>query len=135
MTWRLVRDDALQFVQLYLLAVAVVRGVDYLLTPPGVDTISLIERAAPLPVWAAAFIVLGVAGMAGEWWVNFGSSPHRWTVSFVAHAGLAAAYTAIGVGALIEILSRDSIHGFRAPVEWLLIAAMHAIFVRRRERV
>lgn len=136
MTWRLVRDDALQFVQLYLLAVAVVRGVDYLITPPGSSAVLyFIERAAPLPVWALMFITLGIVGIAGEWWIGFGASPHRWLASYVAHAALASVYTAVGVGALIEILSRQPIYGFRTPVEWLLIAAMHAIFVRRKERV
>lgn len=136
MTWRLVRADALQFVQLYLLAAAVVRGVDYLLTPSGSSAVfNTAEQAMPLWVWACAFMTFGAIGLAGEWWMSFGVSPIRWLGSYLAHAALAGLYSAVGVGALIDVLERDPLYGFRTPVEWLAIALAHAMFVRRRERV
>lgn len=136
MTWRLVRADALQFIQLYLLAAAAIRGIDYLLTPPGSSAVlNTAEQAAPLWWWATAFITFGLVGLAGEWWMNFGVSPRRWTLSYLAHAALAGLYAAVGVGALIDVLERHPLHGFRTPVEWLAIGLAHAVFVRRRERV
>jgi len=135
-TWRLVRADALQFVQLYLLAAAVVRGVDYLLTPSGSSKVlNFVEAAAPLWVWAVAFFAAGLLGLAGEWWMNFGVSSLRWTASYAAHAALAGLYAAVGVGALIDVLERQPLYGFRTPIEWIAIAVAHAMFVKRRERV
>ncbi|OCB43952.1 hypothetical protein A5721_22955 [Mycobacterium vulneris] len=136
MTWRLVHTDALQLVQLYVLAAAVVRGVDYLITPPGSsEVLNLIERAAPLWFWAVVFIAFGVLGLAGEWWMSFGVSTNRWIASYIAHAGLVALYLAVGIGALSDVLDRNPPYGFRTPMEWIFIAVVHAIFVRRRERV
>ncbi|MFN3005159.1 hypothetical protein [Mycolicibacterium wolinskyi] len=135
MTWRLVRADALQLVQLYLLAIAVVRGVDYMMTPSGSsEVLNFIERAAPLWLWALAFIAAGLVGLAGEWWMSFGASQLRWLASYIAHTVLVGLYTAVGLGALIEILERDPLYGFRTPFEWIFIATVHAVFVRRRER-
>ncbi|QFG10048.1 membrane protein [Mycobacterium phage IdentityCrisis] len=136
MTWRLVRTDTLQLVQLFVLTAAVVRGVDYLITPPGSsEVLNLIERAAPLWLWASVFIAFGLLGLAGEWWMSFGISTHRWIASYIAHAGLVALYLAVGLGALSDVLDRNPPYGFRTPMEWMFIAAVHAIFVRRRERV
>jgi len=135
-TWRLVRADALQFVQLYLLAAAVVRGVDYMLTPPGSSVLlNTAEQAMPLWVWACAFMLCGVLGLVGEWWMHFGISPLRWLGSYTAHSALTGLYVAVGTGALIDVLARAPMHGFRTPAEWFAIALAHAMFVRRRERV
>ncbi|AJA43329.1 minor tail protein [Mycobacterium phage Sbash] len=136
MTWRLVRTDTLQLVQLFVLAAAVVRGMDYLITPPGSsEVLNLIERAAPLWFWAAVFIAFGMLGLVGEWWMSFGVSPQRWIASYIAHAALVGLYVAVGLGALVDVLDRQPPYGFRTPLEWMFIAVVHAIFVRRRERV
>lgn len=136
MTWRLVRADALQFVQLYVLAAAVVRGIDYLITPSGSSVLlNFTEAAAPLWVWAIAFITAGSVGLAGEWWMSFGVSSWRWVASYCAHAALVALYAAVGIGAFIDVTEREPVHGLRTPSEWIAIALVHAMFVKRRERV
>lgn len=136
MTWRLVRADALQFVQLFMLATAVLRGIDYLLTPRGSSAlINTAEKAAPLWLWALAFMAAGVIGLAGEWWMSFGLSKNRWIASYLAHSALAGLYASVGIGALVDVLEREPMYGFRTPAEWIAIAVVHAMFVKRRERV
>lgn len=136
MTWRLVRADALQFVQLFVLAVAVARGLDYLVSPSGSSALlNTVERAAPLWSWAIAFMAAGAVGLAGEWWMSFGTSQWRWAASFGAHAVLAGLYVSVALGALIDLMEREPLYGFRTPVEWFALAIVHAMFVKRRERV
>lgn len=136
MTWRLVRADALQAVQLFVLAVAVVRGVDYLLTPSGSSVLlNTAERAAPLWLWAIAFMTAGAVGLAGEWWMSFGISHARWVTSFIAHAVLAGLYGAVALGALMDVMEREPFYGLRTPAEWLALAIVHSMFAKRRERV
>ncbi|MDZ7886554.1 MAG: hypothetical protein U5N53_28280 [Mycobacterium sp.] len=136
MTWRLVRADALQFVQLFVLAVAFVRGVDYLLTPRGSSALlNTLESAAPLWLWATAFMAAGATGLAGEWWMSFGVSHARWVASFTAHAVLSGLYVSVALGSLIDVLEREPLYGFRTPAEWFALAVVHAMFVKRRERV
>lgn len=85
------------------LATAAVRGVDYLFPAEApASALGLIERAAPLWVWGALFIVGAVIVVVG---LLADSLPSV----FLGHVGLASLYAAIGFG---QFAYRYPDHGF-----------------------
>lgn len=149
MTYRYVADRSLQIAQIALLATAVVRGANYLVTPPGSSfTLWSIEDSAPLWVWGYTFIGFGMLGLLGEAWMGHGKwadgggrhartpswvAQRRWIPSNIAHVGLILLYLAVAVSAAIGLFAREPFYGFVAPVELTGFALAHWVFASRRK--
>lgn len=105
-------------IQAAILLAAVSRGLDYLLPPRGpLNTLSVIEKAMPIELWGALFLVGGLFGLVGLY-VN------RWPIAAVGHVILLATYAAFAVGAFLDVLGRDSLEGWRTPLDWALVFAV-----------
>ena len=134
MTYRYASKYALRAIQLALLVEAIIRGWNYIATPPEQSTLWLIaQESAPLWAWGTAFIVLGFSGLAGEWWMDAGTSEHRSWPSFLSHIGLMFLFGTFAVSAIIGVTERNPIYGFGAAFDLLLFAAGHWIFARRHD--
>ena len=104
-------------IQVAILLAAALRGLDYLLPPDtktASTTLSVIEKAAPLDVWSALFLVGGVLGLVGL-------RVTRWPLASIGHVILLATYAAFAVGSAFEIGSRPWLEGFRTPSDWALV--------------
>lgn len=138
MTYRFVSDTALRVGQFALLIEAVVRGLNYLATPPrSSDALSQLELSAPLWVWGYTFIVFGVIGLFGEALLsgtqsNGSYNPRAWP-SFIAHGALMFLFMAIAVGTAVGIAERQPVYGFVSPYDLLAFAVGHWMFARRRK--
>lgn len=138
MTYKFVSDTALRVGQFALLIEAVVRGLNYLVTPPrSSDALSQLEQSAPLWIWGYIFIVLGVLGLFGEALLsgtdsNGSYNPRAWP-SFLAHGALMFLFAAIAVGTIVGIAQREPFYGFVAPYDLMAFAIGHWIFARRRK--
>jgi hypothetical protein len=134
-TFRYVPPFALRAFQLYLLSAAVVRGWNYLATPPRSTVAwSAMENSAPLWVWGALFAFFGTLGAAGELWMEFGQSRRKYVVSFNAHAALMCLYFGVGASAMQGIVDRSPpFFGFVTPYELIGYAMAHWLFMRRRK--
>jgi hypothetical protein len=111
--------------QVALLIQALSRGLDYMNTPaPSVALLSVIERALPLPVSGWVFSVAAVAGMSGL-------MVRQFPLTAYAHAVIATFYTMFAAGAVIEVLQRDQISGWRTASAWAVAAIAHAVFARQ----
>lgn len=108
------------FVQICVIIAALARALDYLIPPnPDIDVLSVVESAMPLPVWGGLMLLGGLLALLGLHWERF-----PW--AFLGHTLLAAVYLAFTAGAFIEVMSRDTIEGWRTPIEWLLVfTAVH----------
>lgn len=161
MTWQWVPDKHLRFYQLFVLTIAVVWGIDYLITPEWAigTALSVIERAFPLYVWGVFFLSAGLLGFVGEAWLEYcrrlektarpwpgrrkrdrigdclTASENQGWLSYIAHAGLLALYASLGLGYLLNLIVEWHIWGLRAPVLMWGFAAAHWIFMNRRKRV
>ncbi|WP_165164904.1 hypothetical protein [Corynebacterium qintianiae] len=88
-------------VKLTLMVIMLVRGMDYA-TGEAASTarrLGAVESAAPLWLWGALFAgaaTVGFASMAWRWWSGV----------VAAHALGAALYAAVGVGLVIDVVSR-----------------------------
>lgn len=145
MTYRFVDPDRLRAAQIVLLFLAVVWGLDYLITPDWAiaPAMSVVEQAMPIPVWGAAFLTFGVLGLLGELWMELGRyrPPHhmrafpesRWWVSYLSHAALLMLYATVGVGYALELVVNSHIWGCRAPLMMWAIAFGHWVFMSRRK--
>lgn len=102
-------------IQVAILLAAVSRGLDYLIPPDGpLNTLSVIERAMPVEWWGMVFITGGVIGLLGLCF-------DRWPIATIGHVILFATYSAFTVGAALDVLSRDSVEGWRTPLDWALV--------------
>lgn len=142
MTYRFVSDGALRIAQIALLLEAVVRGVNYLVTPPAsADTLTLLEASAPLWVWGWGFILLGGLGVFGEALMSGTSaSPgqlynSRAWPSFIAHSALMFLFISLALSAGAGVMQREHLYGFVAPYDLLAFSAGHLMFARRRKHV
>lgn len=152
MTYKYVDSDRLRVAQIVLLSVAVTWGVDYLITPDSAITASLtvVERAMPLPVWGCLFLFFGCMGLLGEVWMEVGRHhprPHdanipalrraenRWWPSYTAHTALLALYAGLGAGYALELFINSHLYGCRAPVLMGAFAVGHWVFMNRRKNV
>jgi hypothetical protein len=151
MTYRFVDEKRLRFAQLVLLALAVVWGFDYFIQPiEAAVTLTVVEKAAPLPAWGFAFLFFGAMGLIGELWMETGRhhpNPHnpdvrpiwraenRWWPSFIAHAALLSLYTAVGFGYVLEMATNWHLWGVRSPFAMFSFAVGHWVFMRRRKNV
>ena len=87
--------------KLTLMVIMMVRGLDYATgeAPDTARRLGAVESAAPLWLWGALF--------AGAATVGFSSMAWRWWSGVVAaHAVGAALYAAVGVGLVIDVVSR-----------------------------
>lgn len=135
MTYRYVPPFALRVLQLYVLSAAVVRGWNYLATPPRTTVAwSAMENSAPLWVWGLVFAFFGTLGAAGEVWMEFGDSRRKYLLSFNAHAALMCLYLGVGASAMAGIIDRaPPLFGFVTPYEMIGFGLLHWTFMRRRK--
>lgn len=105
--------------QIFWLVLAVGRGLDYLLPPaPRPGVLNVVEKLAPVTTWGAIFLAGGLLGLIGMRFT-------RWPLASVGHVICMACYGGCAVGALIDILQRSPIEGWRTPLEWAGFALAH----------
>lgn len=117
-----IERPAATLIQTAALLTALVRGIDYLITPDGAaeQALGVVEAALPLHVWGSAYVVAGAIGLAGQ-------VIRRYPVAAVAHGILAGLYLAFGLGQLVWVASLGETHGWRTGVGWVLVnAVVHA---------
>jgi hypothetical protein len=118
-----VSTTAAAVLQVTLLVQALSRGLDYMTLPDDVSvaTLSVIERA--VPIWLSGWMFAGAAllGLAGL-------VLPRWPVTTSSHAVIATFYAMFAVGALVEVLQRDPVQGWRTPTAWVVGAIAHGVF-------
>lgn len=138
MTYRYVSDSALRVGQIALLGEAVVRGLNYMRTPAGqIAAMNTVEESAPLYVWGALFIGLGVAGwlgealMAGVTPAHHGPTRRAW-LSFLAHTALMCIYLAMTFGSLVAVMQQHPGYGWLNTYDLLGMCVANWIFARRR---
>lgn len=140
MTYRFVSETALRFVQLALLVEAIVRGINYIITPTEASSVynQLIE-SAPMWVWGVGFIFFGTAGLFGEALLAGNVEPPtvmrnpRAYPSFFAHSALMILFIALALSAIAGVADRDPFYGFHVPYDMLAFAGLHWMFARRRK--
>jgi hypothetical protein len=146
----LLHDDRalMRLFQVLVLVAACQWGIDYIQHPEP-DDLYVFERMMdghpiPLPVIGWLLLSLGMLGLVGELWFEMGdrktrgtvpavcTASSRWWPSFTAHSGLCAAYIAIGVGSLIQMLWSGDLYGWRMTGGAGLLAFAHYIYMQRR---
>ncbi|QHB38059.1 minor tail protein [Mycobacterium phage Noelle] len=142
MTFRYVPAYGLRVIQLVVLFEAVFRGLMYLLMPAGSsESLTQLEKSAPLAVWGAIFIAAAMIGLFGEALMSgtenyIGTSsqnnPRAWP-SFAAHAGLMILYVTLALGYGMALYEAGAAHFAIIPYDLLLIAYLHWLFARRRK--
>ncbi|WP_367582273.1 hypothetical protein [Tsukamurella tyrosinosolvens] len=87
----------------------ILRGVDYIL--PGAETapqLTLVEAAAPMPVWGTLCLLAGVLALVGFW--------GRWRAVCIAGMWLGAAtYVTLAAGQWWEVIGHPWLDGIRGP--------------------
>lgn len=148
MTYRYISEEKLRWGQIALLVLAILWGIDYLITPHWAiaPALSVIEAALPIPIWGTLFLTFGITGLIGELWLEMGRhkppprhpvpficrTENRWWPSYTAHALLCALYATVGVGYLLELVVSWHVWGFRACAMMWMIAYGHWVFMARR---
>ena len=102
-----------------LIAVAMVRGIDYI-TPAPISTtaLSIVEQAAPLWAWGMGFMIPAVVLAASTLTrVHLGV--------WVGHWLLAIAYVSLAVGLGAEYVTRPWLDGIRSATAMMLPAILH----------
>lgn len=152
MTFEDVEGDRLRIAQLVILfLLALCWGYDYLATPSGELTKSLtvVEQAAPMWMWGTAFLTFGTVGLLGEVWIEVGRRrpafeyrrlpplrhENRWWLSYTAHSVLCVLYVGVGVGYIANLVISHHLWGMRPPALMFALAAVHWVFVNRRQNV
>ena len=139
MTYRFVTNTSLRIVQIGLLLEAIVRGVNYLVTP---SDASMLYHAAqgtmPLYVWGIMFIAMGLIGLLGELWMSYNGSTLGWDnrswPSFISHIGLMALFAGFAASAVVGIVERGApFYGFVTPFDFVVFSVAHWAFARRRK--
>ncbi|QKO03125.1 hypothetical protein SEA_SCAMP_29 [Mycobacterium phage Scamp] len=144
MTFRYVPAWGLRGLQLAVLFEAAMRGLMYLLMPQmalSSDSLTELERSAPLYVWGLVFVAAAVFGLFGETLMSgtenyLGSSsqnnPRAWP-SFVAHAALMILYVTLALAYGASLYDAGAAHFAIIPYDLLMIAYLHWLFARRRK--
>lgn len=128
------------------------------------SALSVIERAFPLWVWGLFFITAGLVGLLGELWMEYCRRMERrrllgytrrksdqgccsekarfmarervrsWP-SYLAHCGLLALYSSLGLGYALNLIVEWHLWGIRAPLLMWALACAHWIYMQRRRSV
>lgn len=135
MTYRRVKPKSLLAGQLALLGEVVVRGGNYLISPPGdVVTMTQAEQTAPMWVWGVVCIGLGAAGILSELWLNRLDDPDTSRLARVpdtVHTVLMFLFLLLMLSATVGVLQRQPIYGISAPYDLLVFAIGHWVFANR----
>jgi hypothetical protein len=136
MSYRFVKETALQLFQLWILFVAIVRGVALIADPDAtIVYLGWPGGIEPAWLWGTLTIFLGVMGILGEFWMEWGKCPQRYLLSFTAHAGLTGAYIVYGLSALNYVTEEvNKEPSIATAVEIFGYAFCHWIFVNRSKR-
>lgn len=101
---------------------AAIHGADYVLLPQSAE-LTVVEAAAPLPVWGWLLVVAAAFAAAG--WTS-----RCYPVAVIGHAGLAALYTAFGWGLVWAGWLDVGGRGWRDGFGYLLVeATVHTVVV------
>lgn len=133
MTFEDVEGDRLRIARLVILFLALCWGYDYLATP----------------MWGTAFLTFGTVGLLGEVWIEVGRRrpafeyrrlpplrhENRWWLSYTAHSVLCVLYVGVGVGYIANLVISHHLWGMRSPALMFALAAVHWVFVNRRQNV
>lgn len=134
---RSVRESCLNFVQVFILIVAIIRGLCLIEDPDA--TIAYLGWSGglnPAWVWGGVTIFLGALGIFGEAWMSIGRSRHRWLASFTAHSGLAGLYIVYGLSAINYVAMNTTTHpevigSFATAIEIASYSLFHWLFANR----
>ena len=121
-----IERPAATLLQAGLLFTALLRGIDYMVTPQGEAgrTLGFVEAALPLGTWGAVYAIAGAIGLAGQ-------VIRRYPVAAVAHGVLVGLYLAFGLGQLVLVASMEEHYGWRTGVGWVFVNAVaHAVLGR-----
>lgn len=124
------RPMAIRLIEKFVLLQAALRGLDYILLPPGtqVATLSVIERALPLTVWGWMFLGFALMAYAGMWWKQ---SP----CAALGHMIIGITYGVFAIGAIVEVTEREGgFFGWRTGTAWVTASVVHVIYAREAER-
>lgn len=129
----------LRVAQIYLLVAAVARGIDYITRSlwlssgsPQNWSLDIVERSAPLSVWGAALIFIGVAGLLGELLCQWRGVKRGIEIAWAAHVLLTAIYVGFGAAAIVPAIAQG--WGWSTPVQTLGFALGHAVFATAHNR-
>lgn len=138
--------ERLRVAQMFLLVLACLWGVDYMMEPPKTSLYVAERMIISLPLWGSFFLLFGLVGLLGEWWMEAGrnktpsdasvpyicQAENRWWPSFGAHAALCAMYASLGAGCVVEMTINRHWHGMRMVGGMATIAVGHWVFAQRR---
>lgn len=139
MTYRFVSNTALRIGQIALLGEAVIRGMNYILTPPEeIPAMNSVEASAPLWMWGGLFVGLGVLGWFGEALMSgtehvVGDNPRAWP-SFLAHSALMCTYLAMALGSFASVMQQHPRYGWLIAYDLLGATIGNWIFAKKRRR-
>lgn len=134
MTYRYVKSNALRLGQFVLLGEAVVRGISYMVTPPGVViTMDAAEQSLPIVVWGIIFVLFGLLGLVCESWIAYRKNvSERWYQGpDIAHAVLGIMFLVLMFSSADGVISRSPFYGFYSPYDMFLFAVGHWVFASR----
>lgn len=124
------RPMSIRLAEKAILIAAALRGLDYIMLPPGtsVASLSVIERAQPLAVWGWAFLGFALLAYAGMWWKQ---SP----AAALGHMVIGVVYGVFAIGSIVELSLRDGgFYGWRTSTGWVAAGLLHVIYAREAER-
>jgi hypothetical protein len=136
MSYKFVKETALQLFQLWILGVAIVRGAVLILDPDAtIVYLGWPGGVEPAWLWGGFTIFLGVLGIVGQTWTEFGSWRNSWILSFTAHAGLTGVYIVYGISAIRYVTGEgDREPSLATALEILGYGFCHWLFVNRSKR-
>lgn len=137
MTYRFVKESSLslRLLQIWILCAAIIRGL-CLIQEPDDSIIHLGWPSAIQPtwLWGGLVMLLGIIGLVGEVWMEWGKSPYRWFLSLTAHSALTGAYIVFGISALNYVI--QSHHGtYAMAFEIFGYGLCHWLFANRSKNV
>lgn len=134
MTYRLIPQRWLRWVQLATLTATGIVGASIWVTPADRDSkLTVIEQAMNVKVWAVALVLFSAVGLVCELWMNRHDDERLIGVVAWCHTLLCGLLVGYSVAALVGVLVRVP-WNFGAPTIGLLMAFWHLMFVKRRPR-
>jgi hypothetical protein len=133
------REPSLRILEFWILCAAIIRGL-CLIEEPNAMIVHLGWPGAIQPtwLWGGMVAVLGVIGLVGQAWMQWGKCPYRWFLSLTAHSALTGAYLVFGIAALNYVMQDHTQQGhgtYATAFEIFGYGICHWIFANRSKSV
>lgn len=123
-----------ELIALGVLLSSISRGFDYIHRPSeALPFTQGVESAAPLWIWGGLLLCFGLLGLCGELWYALGSCKWRWMPSFIAHSGLSAILTVIGISITFDGMLQG--WGWASGVNLIVFGYIHLLCSYRRSAI